>query len=279
MSAGLFYIFCDETYLDLNNGKRIVTGYIAVPQDSWNRMAPDRRSLRVPHNISRMARIERILDATSGVAAVTYADLKFDLLATGERNGTNDIPDMSRYDHCWSVVLACGLPVTLIYLGGHNREVRTVDIYYDTRCLKEEHQSALNRLVTQTLPEIVREARRANEIPRWFRVRVRRLQSVSKAVQGGVPDKFQAGVLVAHNLLIRARDLIRSGGYPRIYVSNNTQVVTDYIQTFNYHGNTQRHIFHGPKCRYYNCKNGMDVFYSRDKAIKAGYRPCKICNP
>lgn len=46
-----------------------------------------------------------------------------------------------------------------------------------------------------------------------------------------------------------------------------------------YHGNVKSHIFHGPSCRYYDCGNCTRVFKSRDGAIKAGYRPCKICKP
>ena len=46
-----------------------------------------------------------------------------------------------------------------------------------------------------------------------------------------------------------------------------------------YHGNVKSHIFHGPNCRYYDCKNCVRVFTTRQAAIKAGYRPCKICKP
>jgi len=46
-----------------------------------------------------------------------------------------------------------------------------------------------------------------------------------------------------------------------------------------YHGNTKSKIFHSSSCRHYNCKNCTRVFYSREEAIKAGYHPCKICNP
>jgi len=46
-----------------------------------------------------------------------------------------------------------------------------------------------------------------------------------------------------------------------------------------YHGNTKSKIFHKSSCRYYDCKNCTRVFYSREEAINAGYRPCKICNP
>lgn len=46
-----------------------------------------------------------------------------------------------------------------------------------------------------------------------------------------------------------------------------------------YHGNVRSHIFHGPSCRYYSCKNCTRVFKTREAAIAAGYRPCKICKP
>ncbi|UZJ39990.1 thermonuclease family protein [Prosthecochloris sp. SCSIO W1102] len=46
-----------------------------------------------------------------------------------------------------------------------------------------------------------------------------------------------------------------------------------------YHGNVRSHKFHRPSCRYYNCKNCVAEFKSREAAIKAGYVPCKICRP
>ncbi|MGA2937458.1 MAG: Ada metal-binding domain-containing protein [Syntrophobacteraceae bacterium] len=39
------------------------------------------------------------------------------------------------------------------------------------------------------------------------------------------------------------------------------------------------HVFHRPGCMHYNCSNCTEVFTSREAAIRAGYRPCKICNP
>ena len=46
-----------------------------------------------------------------------------------------------------------------------------------------------------------------------------------------------------------------------------------------YHGNVRSHKFHRPSCRYYNCKNCIAEFKSREAAIRAGYIPCKICKP
>ena len=46
-----------------------------------------------------------------------------------------------------------------------------------------------------------------------------------------------------------------------------------------YHGNVRSKIFHQPGCRYYNCKNCVAIFNSRDEAIEAGYRACRVCRP
>ena len=47
----------------------------------------------------------------------------------------------------------------------------------------------------------------------------------------------------------------------------------------SYHGNVQSLIFHAPHCRYYDCKACVAVFPTREAALKAGYRPCKVCRP
>ncbi len=46
-----------------------------------------------------------------------------------------------------------------------------------------------------------------------------------------------------------------------------------------YHGNIRSRVFHQSGCRYYNCSNCTVEFTSREAAIRAGYRPCRICKP
>jgi micrococcal nuclease len=45
----------------------------------------------------------------------------------------------------------------------------------------------------------------------------------------------------------------------------------------SFHGNTNSKVLHAPSCRYYNCKNCTAGFKTKDEAIAAGYRPCKMC--
>jgi endonuclease YncB( thermonuclease family) len=42
-------------------------------------------------------------------------------------------------------------------------------------------------------------------------------------------------------------------------------------------GNSGSMVFHNSSCRYYTCKNCINVFKSRAEAIKAGYKACRIC--
>jgi len=45
------------------------------------------------------------------------------------------------------------------------------------------------------------------------------------------------------------------------------------------HGDTVTHVFHSPDCKDYNCRSCIVPFKTRDQAIRAGYRPCDLCNP
>jgi endonuclease YncB( thermonuclease family) len=45
------------------------------------------------------------------------------------------------------------------------------------------------------------------------------------------------------------------------------------------HGDTVTHVFHTPSCKDYNCRNCIVPFKTKNQAIRAGYRPCELCNP
>ena len=44
-----------------------------------------------------------------------------------------------------------------------------------------------------------------------------------------------------------------------------------------YHGNLRSHVFHGPSCRDYNCKNCTVRLESYQEAVGAGYRAHREC--
>ena len=45
----------------------------------------------------------------------------------------------------------------------------------------------------------------------------------------------------------------------------------------SYHGNVRSHVFHGPGCQHFNCKNCIKQFNSITEAKQAGYRPHQQC--
>ncbi|MDM8214675.1 thermonuclease family protein [Desulfovibrio piger] len=70
----------------------------------------------------------------------------------------------------------------------------------------------------------------------------------------------------------------RSGGRVKSAQSAPSSRNDDAIAG-GYSGNTNSGIFHSSGCRYFDCKNCTAHFSSRDEAISAGYRPCKVCRP
>jgi len=67
--------------------------------------------------------------------------------------------------------------------------------------------------------------------------------------------------------------------YRRGQRSSKTTSPATIQQAGVYHGNRKSHVFHGPNCRHYNCKNCTEIFNNREEAIAAGYRPCGNCKP
>lgn len=69
------------------------------------------------------------------------------------------------------------------------------------------------------------------------------------------------------------------GGKGAVSSSPSSSFNKDEAVAGGYSGNTNSGIFHSSGCRYFNCKNCTAHFSSRDAAISAGYRPCKVCRP
>ena len=56
----------------------------------------------------------------------------------------------------------------------------------------------------------------------------------------------------------------------------NTSLV---IASSPFSGNVKSKIFHKTSCRYYDCKQCVKYFDTREEAVNEGYRPCKVCKP
>ena len=60
-------------------------------------------------------------------------------------------------------------------------------------------------------------------------------------------------------------------------VSSSAAVVAGAGGSIVYHGNRRSHVFHGPTCRDYNCKNCTVRLESYQEAVGAGYRAHREC--
>lgn len=232
LSAGLFYIFCDEKYLDVAGKKRFLTGYIATPQDAWNSLSKERRDLIEPSTVNQLERIKHLLDDVSGIAVVAYADIEKGLLPSGERDSTGDIPNMSRTDHIWGNAIALGLAATAKWIAIHGLLVKNIDVYYDTRSIKDGHRQALTDVVTNTLSSIIKDV----NSPVGYKPKFRRFNDTPKAKNSMPRDKFQSGIWVADRLLQEAQSVIECGDLGRIHARDNSKNINGYLIR-NFSGN------------------------------------------
>lgn len=129
----MHYIFLDESYSSGNGQKTIIMAAWIVEQARYNRFfstSPDLYRTPVLEGITAM------LETLDAWAIVAQADLDEKLFRTGEIDGTDDIPSMSRTDNIWSqcFIFAVGnLIANAVYVG---EDVGTVDIHFDPKSLK-----------------------------------------------------------------------------------------------------------------------------------------------
>lgn len=48
-------------------------------------------------------------------------------------------------------------------------------------------------------------------------------------------------------------------------------------QASGFRGNPDTKVYHNSGCRHFNSKGASKVFATPQEAVKAGYRPCKVC--
>lgn len=46
-----------------------------------------------------------------------------------------------------------------------------------------------------------------------------------------------------------------------------------------FHGDKVSHVFHAPDCMDHECNTCIVPFKTRKQALRAGYRPCGVCDP
>ena len=208
-----------------------MTSYFVVPQAAWKGLPPEYQRLEEPRRMSRIDRIETVLEQTDGGAMVAQVELESKMLPKGERDGTTDLPDIARADNFWGAAIAFGLMTVFPWLHSLGLKVKTVDVYYDNRNLKREHIVKMQELVTKTMPEIIRNASRELKTISRDKPNIRRFQGRAKAPANMNLDQFQTGITVAHTLLQNWR-LLNNQSRERIAMRDIATYVADYIAKF-----------------------------------------------
>jgi len=103
------------------------------------------------------------------------------------------------------------------------------------------------------------------------------VQTASKTTEKDAATKKKTDKKKADSKPVKETPSSTPAGKSGVTADKNTPAKS--VATGDYHGNTVDHIFHKSSCRYYKSKNNTAIFKTREEAIKAGYRPCKICKP
>jgi hypothetical protein len=231
----MHYIFLDESYSSENGRKTIIMAAWIVEQARYNRFlssSPDLYRTPVLEGITAM------LESLDAWAIVARADLDEELFRTGEIDGTDDIPSMSRSDNIWSqcfIFTVGNLIANAVYVG---EDVGTVDIHFDPKSLKATHAAAIAATLRNLLVRMAKQyasqfAQRAGaRLQLLKKLTIRRIEAVSKASHDQPLDKFQTGTWIAHKLCSSER-AVRSGNFRHIIHMDMSEVVRKTVQQFD----------------------------------------------
>ena len=231
----MHYLFLDESYSPRVGRKTIIMAAWLVEQARFNRYfstSPDLHRTPVLHGINSM------LESLDAWAVVAWADLDEKLFRTGETDGTDDIPSMARTDNIWSqcfIFVVGNLIAKVVHEGN---DLGTVDIHFDPKSLKLAHAGAVSATLRNML---VKEAKRyasqlaqlsGARLPLLKKLKIRRIEPVSKAPNGQALDKFQTGTWVADKLC-SSYEIIRIRSLTRIVAIDMSEVVRKTVQQFD----------------------------------------------
>jgi hypothetical protein len=231
----MHYLFLDESYPPGLGRKTIIMAAWLVEQARFNRYFSTSPDL---HRTPVLDGINSMLESLDGWAAVAWADLDESLFRTGETDGTDDIPSMARTDNIWSqcfIFVVGNLIAKVVYEG---KDLGTVDIHLDPKSLKLAHAGAVGATLRNML---VREAKRyasqlaqlsGARLPLLRKLKIRRIEPVTKAPNSLALDKFQTGTWIADKLC-SSHEIIRPRGLSRILAIDMSEVVRKTVQQFD----------------------------------------------
>lgn len=232
-TCAMLYLFLDETYRKLRDGRRFIIGCMAVPQSRWNDCFTHVHELDLPGKEPRAHRVNAYLGQLGGLGVLAFSDVRSARMRRGEIDGTGDIPRMSRMDNLWSMCLAFAVAKTLMSALVRGNSFSTVDTYYDPKSLKGPHREALEHELRDRVGKRLKELRKHHHLNLGRSIRIRRIEEVPKAASGTAPDKLQTGTGLAHRLC-GMRGLVPGPEdiFSHVKVYDNTSVLDVAMEPF-----------------------------------------------
>ncbi len=227
--------FVDERLKPLASRTRTIISCCVFGRDRWMALHPQAATVGAVGGRRRLPAIDAFLESVGGIAVLVYADVPSQLLPPGEKDGTDDIPRMSRTDNVWSQVILSGVAAAVARIARSGTLVDAISLYYDRKDLTAAHRAKFEDVLRQTLPKIAMAA--ADAYPDLFVANPSGLvfdtiKSVDKPADGASPDAFQRGTSLAHHVCSQADMIIARGSAGRVVVADHSVVIRDMISKF-----------------------------------------------
>jgi hypothetical protein len=226
-----FYIFVDERITPTDSFERYIVGSLIVAKQKWEKFHAETKRVAAMSRRKRLNSIKELLDQTGGFCLLTYADLPNELIASGEIDGTDDIPKMTRRDNAWMQSVSTLAAAALSLMRTSGVKVGLIDFFYDPKSLKAPHRTAFESLIRKTLTDITREDPIMHEIQAQPGLIFRKVLQVPKAYDDQPRVSQQDGIDVAHHLCTKFDEAINESS-PRIVVRDHTNVLCKMIAKF-----------------------------------------------
>jgi hypothetical protein len=188
-------------------------------------MKPADRDFKNHGRGSRLERIQKIMETANGIAVLTFADVRRNLLPRKEVDSTIDIPEMSRTDNVWSICFLFCITQAIILLARAGLRSYVVNIFYDPKGLKPQHWHAIQAAIRSNIVNACKEC--APKIGcKIDDLCVVKIEEVAKPKRYGMQNLLQAGTTIADYLCSRFEEAQGS----RIFLRDHTVVVTKTLE-------------------------------------------------
>jgi hypothetical protein len=224
----MIYLFLDETHRDLHKDLRFVASCVEFPQHRFNSSLDEARGLDSPGRRPRLLRIKDFIEKTKGRVLLAYADIDKSLIPPRKKDD-EALPGVTRYNTLWGAVMTYAVAEMVAGLVRSGVPFTTVDIFYDTKSLTEEHREAIGYVIRGQVRELASNYIRHHIGVLRQKLRFRKIKSVAKPTLASSKTKYQIGTWLADRLCHYADDLIPTGDSGIISVRNCTSDVENIL--------------------------------------------------